>query len=57
MKNIPYASAVGSLMYVQVCTRLDIAFVVEMLGRYHSNPDLLNGAFCLYYDIEVFWLK
>ena len=32
MKNIPYASAVGSLIYAQVCTRLDIAFVVGMLG-------------------------
>ncbi|RVW67823.1 Retrovirus-related Pol polyprotein from transposon TNT 1-94 [Vitis vinifera] len=38
MKNIPYASAVGSLMYAQVCTRPDIAFVVGMLGRYQSNP-------------------
>ncbi|RVW92040.1 Copia protein [Vitis vinifera] len=28
MKNIPYASAVGSLMYAQVCTRPNIAFVV-----------------------------
>ena len=37
MKNIPYASAVGSLMYAQVCTRLNIAFVVGMLGRYQSN--------------------
>jgi len=40
MKNIPYASAVGSLMYAQVCTRPDIAFVLEMLGRYQSNPGL-----------------
>jgi hypothetical protein len=40
MKNIPYASAVGSLMYAQVCTRPDIAFVLEMLGRYQSNPSL-----------------
>ena len=32
MKNIPYASAVGSLIYAQVCTRPDIAFVVGMLG-------------------------
>ncbi|XP_074565130.1 secreted RxLR effector protein 161-like [Curcuma longa] len=37
MKTIPYASTVGSLMYVQVCTRPDIAFV-GMLGRYQSNP-------------------
>jgi hypothetical protein len=40
MKNIPYASAVGSLMYAQVCTRPDIAFVVGMLGRYQSNPGI-----------------
>ena len=38
MKNIPYASAVGSLMYAQVCTRPDIAYVVSVLGRYLSNP-------------------
>ncbi|RVW22648.1 Retrovirus-related Pol polyprotein from transposon TNT 1-94 [Vitis vinifera] len=40
MKNIPYAFAVGSLMYVQVCTRPDIAFAVGMLGRYQSNPGI-----------------
>ncbi|WJZ95059.1 hypothetical protein VitviT2T_013854 [Vitis vinifera] len=38
MKTIPYSSMVGSLMYAQVCTRPDIAFVVGMLGRYLSNP-------------------
>lgn len=37
MKNIPYASVVGSLMYAQVCTRPDIAFAVGILGRYQSN--------------------
>ena len=37
MKNIPYALVAGSIMYVQVCTRPDIAFVVSMLGRYQSN--------------------
>eukprot|EP00253_Pinus_taeda_P009013 PITA_09013 len=40
MKNITYASAVGSLMYAQVCTRPDIAIVVGMLGRYQSDPGL-----------------
>ena len=40
MKNIPYASVVGSLMYAQVCTRPDIAFAVRVLGRYQSNPGL-----------------
>ncbi|RVW26298.1 Retrovirus-related Pol polyprotein from transposon TNT 1-94 [Vitis vinifera] len=38
MKTIPYSSVVGSLMYAQVCTRPNIAFVVGMLGRYLSNP-------------------
>ena len=40
MKNIPYASVVGSLMYAQFCTRPDIAFAARVLGRYHSNPCL-----------------
>ena len=34
MKNVPYASALGSIMYAQVCTRLDIAFTTGLLGRY-----------------------
>jgi hypothetical protein len=38
MKAVSYASAVGSLMYAQVCTRPDLAFVTEMLGRYQKNP-------------------
>jgi len=32
MRTIPYASAVGSLMYAQVCTRPDLAFITGMLG-------------------------
>ncbi|KAL6506088.1 hypothetical protein OROHE_022617 [Orobanche hederae] len=40
MQKIPYASAVGSLMYAQVCTRPDIAYIVEILGRYLSNPGM-----------------
>ena len=38
MKSVPYASAIGSIMYAQVCTCADSAFVTGMLGRFQSNP-------------------
>ncbi len=38
IEKIPYASAVGSLMYIQVCTRPDIIFIVGILGIYFYNP-------------------
>jgi hypothetical protein len=37
MKAVTYASAVGSLMYAQVCTHPDLAFVTGMLERYQKN--------------------
>jgi hypothetical protein len=37
MSNVLYASAVGSLMYAMVCTRLYIAHVVGVLSRYMSK--------------------
>jgi hypothetical protein len=40
MKVVPYASAVGSLQYAQVCTRPDLAFVTGLLGRFQSNPGI-----------------
>jgi hypothetical protein len=40
MKSVPYASVVGSIMYAQVCTRPDLAFITGMLGRFQSNPGL-----------------
>jgi hypothetical protein len=40
MKSVPYASAVGSLMYAQVCTCTDLAFVIGMLGRYQKNSGI-----------------
>ena len=36
--RVPYASAVGSLMYAMLCTRPDICFAVGMVSRYQSNP-------------------
>jgi len=43
MENISYVSIIGSLMYAQTCMRLDISFVVGMLGRYQSNLRLNIG--------------
>ena len=38
MREIPYASAIESLMYAMLCTRPDICFVVVMVSRYQSDP-------------------
>jgi hypothetical protein len=37
MAHVPYASIVGSLMYVMVFSRLDIPPVVGVLSRYMST--------------------
>eukprot|EP00253_Pinus_taeda_P025478 PITA_25478 len=37
MSRVPYASAVGSLMYAMVCTRPDIAHAVGVLSRFMSK--------------------
>ena len=42
MKNISYASTVGSLMYAQVYTCPNIAYVVGMIGRYLSNLGMIH---------------
>ncbi|GJX69001.1 hypothetical protein Tco_0304728 [Tanacetum coccineum] len=38
MQNIPYASAIGSIMYVVRCTRPDVAFAQNITSRYQQNP-------------------
>src|ERR1700722_17422965 len=38
MSRVPYASAVGSLMYEVVFTRPDIAHAVGVLSRFMSKP-------------------
>ena len=38
MRNVPYANAVGSLIYAMFCTRPDICFAVRMVSRYQSSP-------------------
>jgi hypothetical protein len=40
MKSVSYALAVERLMYAQVCTHSDLAFVISMLSIYQKNPDI-----------------
>nr|GEW68686.1 retrotransposon protein, putative, Ty1-copia subclass [Tanacetum cinerariifolium] len=37
MKKVPYASAVGSIMYAVRCTRPDVAFAQNLVSRYQQN--------------------
>ena len=38
MSKVPYASAIGSLMYAMVCTRSDIAHLVGVVSKFMSRP-------------------
>ena len=38
MNKVSYASAIGSIMYVMVCTRPDVSYTLSMTSRYQSNP-------------------
>ena len=41
-KLYPYTSVVGSLMYLMICTRPNIAFAVGMVSRFQSNLGKLH---------------
>ncbi|GJY36052.1 retrotransposon protein, putative, ty1-copia subclass [Tanacetum coccineum] len=38
VQNVPYASAMGSIMYAVRCTRLDVAFAQNITSRFQQNP-------------------
>ena len=38
MSKIPYASAIGSIMYAMLCTRPDVSYALSTTSRYQSNP-------------------
>ncbi|KAK8557572.1 hypothetical protein V6N12_009801 [Hibiscus sabdariffa] len=37
MSQIPYASAIGSIMYAMICTRPDLSYALSMTSRYQAN--------------------
>ena len=38
MKDVPYASAISSIMYAMLCTIPDVCLAISLAGRYQSNP-------------------
>ena len=38
MDKIPYASAIGSIMYSMLCTRPDVSYTLSMTSRFQSDP-------------------
>ncbi|XP_076952723.1 uncharacterized protein LOC143626547 [Bidens hawaiensis] len=38
MSGIPFASAIGSIMYAMICTRPDVSCALSMTSRYQQNP-------------------
>ncbi|KAK8977441.1 hypothetical protein V6N11_049570 [Hibiscus sabdariffa] len=38
MSQIPYASAIGSIMYAMICTQPDLSYALSMTSRYQANP-------------------
>ncbi|GKC71523.1 hypothetical protein Tco_1117406 [Tanacetum coccineum] len=42
MQRVPYASAIGSIMYDVRCTRTDVTFDQNMTSRFQQNPGELH---------------
>lgn len=42
MENVSYSNAIGSIMYLMVSTRPDLAYALSCLSRYMSNPGMLH---------------
>jgi hypothetical protein len=38
MSSVPYASAIGSIMYAMLCTRQDVSNALSLTSRYQSDP-------------------
>ena len=38
MSEVPYASAIGSIMYAMICTRPDVSYALSVTSRYQSDP-------------------
>ena len=37
MEAVPYASAIGSIMYAMLCTRADVSYALSMASRFQQS--------------------
>jgi hypothetical protein len=44
MNDVPYASVVGSIMYVMLCTRPDVSYALSVSSMYQSDPGMEHWA-------------
>ncbi|KAK1424219.1 hypothetical protein QVD17_19540 [Tagetes erecta] len=42
MEAVPYASAIGSIMYAMLCTRPDVSCALSMTSRYQQSPGMAH---------------
>ena len=40
MNMIPYAMAIGSIMYTMLCTRLNVSYALSVTSKYQSDPGM-----------------
>ena len=40
MNEVPYASAIGSIMYAMICTRPYVSFALSVTSRYQNDPGM-----------------
>jgi hypothetical protein len=38
MSKVPYASAIGSIIYAMICTRSDVSYALSVASRYQADP-------------------
>jgi hypothetical protein len=42
MKKIPYALAIGSIMYVMICTHQNVSYALSVISRHQINPGIAH---------------
>ena len=42
MSRVPYASTIGSIMHIMICTRLNMVYSLGIVSGYQSDPSEAN---------------